>query len=192
MVCPSRHHSCQICRRATSTLPQPTRGNAGSFSYQGRASLHLTESAPEWFGHFERPVLNQQQVLLFFRDDYLPDSWFRQDHLPSCTTVQLFRGYTQFSCWDRAAADKAKEVATRAQKLMEEAVIAPGEIRDATKHAEVAVQGKAKAMGRKGNRARPAAVVSIENTILKNTFPVHLFDSLFLIGDPFEVFFRSA
>ena len=45
----------------------------------------------------------------------------------------------------RAAADKAKEVATRAQKLMEEAVIAPGEIRDATKHAEVAVQGKAKA-----------------------------------------------
>ena len=92
----------------------------------------------------------------------------------------------------RAAADKAKEVATRAQKLMEEAVIAPGEIRDATKHAEVAVQGKAKAMGRKGNRARPAAVVSIENTILKNTFPVHLFDSLFLIGDPFEVFFRST
>ena len=56
----------------------------------------ICESAQEWFGHFERPALNQQQVLLFFQDDYLPNSWFRMGHLPSCTIAQLFLWHLNF------------------------------------------------------------------------------------------------
>ena len=42
--------------------------------------------------------------------------------------------------WTLMAEHKAKDVATRAHKLMEDAVNAPAEIRDATKQAEVAVK----------------------------------------------------